>query len=364
MTVMRLTSRTLSFAFFTGLTLSSLAQEETPTPPPGMAYIPGGTYTRGEDRELGGTSRYPEEQPVHKVTVSSFFIDITEVTNAQFTEFVKATGYQTQGEKGFTKEDFPNAPAEQLKAGSLVFNAPDQEVEKWKKDSVWQWWRFTPGANWLHPTGPESSIQDKMDHPVVCLTKEDAEAYCKWAGKRLPTEAEWERAARGKLDHALFIWGEHPKPAGKGWPANNFQGEFPHNNKVLDGHAGSAAVKSYPPNDYGLYDMAGNVWEICADLYRPDYYQQFVENPVKDPKGPALENAISQPETTLFQQGKPVPDTVDIHPLSRLWVVKGGSFLCHHTYCLRYRPAARHYTESLSPTNHTGFRCVKEISQK
>lgn len=373
MTIMTSTLRPLSQTILLGaLTLSCAlplsakneATEEpnTPTAPEGMVYIAGGTYTRGEDRELGGTARYPEEQPVHKVTVSSFFIDATEVTNAQFAKFIKETGYKTQAESGFTKEDFPNAPAEQLKAGALVFKAPDQEVEKWQPDAVWQWWQFIPGADWQHPTGPESSITEKMDHPVVCVTKEDAEAYCKWAGKRLPTEAEWERAARGTLDHALFIWGDHPKPKGKGWPANTFQGEFPHKNTALDGHNGSAAVKSFFPNDLGLYDMAGNVWEICSDVYRPDYYQKFIKNPVKDPKGPPVEHAITQPDIAKFSQAGTIPDKVEIfHPLSRLWVTKGGSFLCHHTYCLRYRPAARHYTESLSPTNHTGFRCAQDL---
>lgn len=354
-------------AVLLGLTLALCVQAEPEIQvetPEGMVLIPGGTFKRGEDRSLGGTARYPEEQPVHEVTVSSFFIDETEVTNAQFAKFVEETGYQTQAERGLTKEDFPNAPAEQLKAGALIFQAPSEEVEKWRPGAEWQWWVFTPGANWRHPTGPDSSIADKMDHPVVCVTKEDAEAYCRWAGKRLPTEAEWERAARGKHDHALFIWGDHPKPKGEGWPANTFQGDFPHNNKALDGHKGSSAVKNYPANDFGLYDMAGNVWEICADLYRPDYYQKFVENPVEDPTGPPLEHAISEPENSRFLQGKAIPDEVDVfHPLARLWVTKGGSFLCHHTYCLRYRPAARHFTESLSATNHTGFRCAKDVEK-
>lgn len=356
-------SRLLPLFSAFSISLASLPAEESQVQPPeGMILIAGGTYTRGEDRNLGGTARYPEEQPVHQVTVSSFFIDETEVTNAQFAEFVKATGYQTQAERGFTKEDFPNAPAEQLKAGSLVFKAPAGEVEKWQRGAEWQWWQFVPGANWQHPTGPESSISDKMDHPVVCVTKEDAEAYCKWAQKRLPTEAEWERAARGDRDHALFIWGEKPKPANDSWPANTFQGAFPHDNKALDGHEGTAAVKSYPANDFGLYDMAGNVWEHCSDLYRPDYYQNFVKNPTRDPKGPTPEQAITQPATTQFQQGGQIPNEVEVfHPLARLWVAKGGSFLCHHTYCLRYRPAARHYSESLSPTNHTGFRCAKNL---
>ena len=341
------------------------AAQETPKAPEGMVYIAGGTYTRGEDRDLGGTAHYPEEQPVHKVTVSSFFIDKNEVTNREFTKFVEATGYKTQAERGLTKKDFPNAPADQLKAGALVFKAPESTVEnRWQPGAEWQWWHFTEGANWQHPTGPESSIEDKMDHPVVCVTKEDADAYCQWAGKRLPTEAEWERAARGNHKHAIFIWGDRAKPDSKKWPANIYQGEFPHKNSALDGFTGSAPVRSFPPNDFGLYDMAGNVWELCADFYRPDYYQKFAKNPIQDPTGPPAEQAISQVDTTPFAQGKPIPDTVDIyHPLTRLWVTKGGSFLCHHTYCLRYRPAARHYSESLSPSNHTGFRCVKTVTE-
>lgn len=335
----------------------------TPTAPEGMVFIPGGTYTRGEDRNLGGTARYPEEAPVHEVTVSSFFIDEAEVTNAEFKAFVDATGYRTQAERGFTKEDFPNAPEDQLVAGSLVFRSPEEAVvEKWQPGSEWQWWQFVAGANWQHPTGPNSTIADKMDHPVVCVNKEDAEAYAKWAQRRLPTEAEWERAARGGRDHAIFTWGDDPKPDKDRWPANTFQGEFPHRNTGLDNFKGTAPTKSFPPNDYGLYDMAGNVWEICSDLFRPDFYQKFQANPTKDPKGPAPDQAISELQNNTYLQGLPIPEEFTIpHPLARLWVSKGGSFLCHHTYCLRYRPAARHYAESLTPTNHTGFRCAKDI---
>jgi formylglycine-generating enzyme required for sulfatase activity len=363
----------LSLAFLPLCFLPLAAQESTPDPakpspektpeaPEGMTFILGGTYTRGEDRALGGTAEYPEEKPVHDVTVSSFFIDRTEVTNAEFKKFVDATGYETLAERGFTPEDFPNAPADQLKAGALVFRSPDEAVEKWQDGASWQWWQFVPGANWQHPTGPESSIKDKMDHPVVCVNKEDAAAYAKWADKRLPTEAEWERAARGEKDHTIFTWGNEPKPEADRWPANIFQGEFPQNNTALDDFAGTAPVKSFPPNDFGLYDMAGNVWEICADPFRPDYYKTFADDPVEDPQGPKVENAISEIQNQFFNQGRAIPEEYTIsHPLSRLWVVKGGSFLCHHTYCLRYRPAARHYAESLSPTNHTGFRCVKDV---
>lgn len=327
-----------------------------------MAYIPGGTYLRGEDRPLGGDAEYPEEAPVHQVTVSSFFMDITEVTNADFLKFTTETGYKTQAERGLSKEDFPEAPEDQLVAGAMVFSPPEDAVEKWQPGAEWQWWKFVKGANWRHPQGPGSDIHQKMEHPVVCITKEDAEAYCKWAGKRLPTEAEWERAARGKLKHAIFSWGNHPKPDDKKWPANTFQGEFPYKNLALDGFVGTAPVKSFEPNGFGLYDMGGNVWEICSDLYRPDYYQIFSENPVKDPKGPTADQAISQLENDTWNRSRKIPaGSTPFHPLARLWVSKGGSFLCHHTYCLRYRPAARHYAESLSPTNHAGFRCVKDV---
>lgn len=333
-----------------------------PKVPEGMVLIPGGTYLRGEERDLGGTAQYPEESPAHEVTVSSFFIDRTEVTNAQFKAFVDATGYQTQAERGFSKEDFPLAPEDQLVAGALVFQAPDEAVEKWQPGSEWQWWRFVPGANWQHPTGPDSDITERMDHPVVCVNKEDAEAYARWAERRLPTEAEWERAARGGRERAIFSWGDEPKPDPASWPANIFQGEFPHRNSALDGFPGTAPVKSYPANDYGLFDMAGNVWEICADLFRPDFYETFAKNPTKDPTGPASAQAISEIQNRAFLQGRPIPQKVELpHPLARLWVAKGGSFLCHHTYCLRYRPAARHFAESLTPTNHTGFRCAMNL---
>ena len=341
------------------------AQPTQPTPPKGMVLIPGGTYLRGEDRNISSRSQFPEEQPAHEVTVSAFFMDETEVTNQQFLAFTEATGYQTLGEKGFSKEDFPNAPPEQLIAGSLIFTPPQSEsVETFAPGAENQWWIFTPGANWRHPLGPDSTIEGRMDHPVTCITKEDAEAYCRWAGKRLPTEAEWERAARGGLEGKIFAWGDKPKPDSDSWPANIFQGTFPQKDSALDGFAGTSPVKSFPPNDYGLYDMCGNVWELTADLYRPDYYQKFSKNPTPNPTGPPPSQAIDQPTSTIFFRGGTIPDTVDLyHPLVRLWVAKGGSYLCHHSYCLRYRPAARHHSESLSPTNHNGFRCVQDVPE-
>ena len=365
----------LFFLLFPGLVLGPVLAREAPSPaekekasatpgapgkpPEGMAWIPGGTFTRGCDHKFDATrAEYPEERPVHSVTVDGFWMDITEVTNREFMAFTKATGYKTQAERGWSSKDFPDAPPDQLKGGALIFIPPPKEVQLFRPGAEWQWWQFVRGANWRHPGGPGSSIEAIMDHPVVCITHEDALAYCRWAGKRLPTEAEWERAARGGLQDKLFMWGDEARPGGK-WQANVFQGVFPNKNTAEDGFAGTAPVKSFPANGYGLYDMAGNVWEHCSDLYRPDYFQDFIKlpDPKTNPTGPT--EPLSQPMVQQWLQSKVYPDEKPFHRLAWLWVTKGGSHLCHHTYCLRYRPAARHYSESLSPTNHTGFRCVR-----
>ncbi len=328
------------------------------TAPEGMAWIEGKTYTRGT-KENPKLPFNPEERPVHQVTVSGFFLDTHEVTNAQFQKFVDATGYKTQGERGWSIEDFPKAPPEALKPGALVFSGPPKAVELRGEGAEWQWWRFEAGASWKHPTGAGSDLKGKENHPVVCVTWEDANAYCKWAGKRLPTEAEWELAARGGKDGLDYIWGTESKP-GEKWLANVFTGEFPHKDTGTDGFKGSAPIKSYPPNSFGLYDMAGNVWEHCSDYYRPDAYDLFLKKPKNDPSGPS--GAVSQPEVNWFLQHEKWPSPIVFgkqHPLSYLHVTKGGSFLCHTSYCLRYRPGARHYSESLAPANHTGFRCAK-----
>ncbi|MDA8967331.1 formylglycine-generating enzyme family protein [Akkermansiaceae bacterium] len=320
----------------------------------GMVLIPGGTYTRGSADDSGNKEMYPEEFPAHEVTIAPFYMDEHEVTNAEFLKFVEATGFKTQAERGWSSKDFPKAPPESLKPGALVFSSPNQHVETRVQDAVWQWWKFVENANWRQPTGPGSDISQKMDHPVVCVTWQDAQAYAKWVGKRLPAEAEWERAARGGLDQNTYVWGNEFQTDPGQWPANIFTGDFPENDTGLDGFAGSAPVKSFPPNGYGLYDMAGNVWEHCQDFYRPDAFDYYIATGQVPPTG------VSEPMIGEFlnygRWSKTEPDE-----LSKLHVAKGGSFLCHYTYCLRYRPAARHYSESLAPANHTGFRCA--ISQ-
>lgn len=327
--------------------------------PEGMAYIPKITYTRGNEKDLGTRSKYPEEAPEHTVTVNAFLIDTTEVTNQQFLAFTKATGYVTQAERGLSQEDFPNAPLSQLLPGATIFTPPASQPNLWHEGAVHQWWKFTPGASWKHPQGPESSITDKMDHPVVCVTNVDAQAYAKWAGKRLPTEAEWEAAARGGLEGKLFTWGDAPMPEKK-WMGNTFQGTFPTKDTLLDGFSSTAPVKSYPPNGYGLYDMAGNVWEHVSDYYRPDTYRAYKSTPAENPTGPSA--PVTHQDLRQFYQTGSLPAKVPPSPpLAHLYTSKGGSFLCHHSYCLRFRPAARHFSEGFSPTNHTGFRCVKDI---
>jgi len=326
------------------LFLASLAQAT----PEGMVEIPGGTFTRGKNSQ-----RFEEEGPAHQVTIDAFYLDEHEVTNAQFSTFVKATNYLTQAERGWKKEDFPKAPPETLKPGAMVFMPPPKEVRLAGQGAHWQWWQFREGESW------KTQSKGKPNHPVTCITWEDANAYAKWAGKRLPTETEWERAARGGKEGFTFVWGNEAKINGK-WPANIFTGTFPNDDTALDGFAGTAPVKSYPPNPYGLYDMAGNVWEHCRDFYKPDTYASFIKEPHQNPTGP--KRGVTQPMIAFFYgKGKyPSPAVFGkAHPLSLLHVVRGGSYLCHHSYCLRYRPSARHYSESLAPSNHTGFRCAK-----
>ena len=290
-------------------------------PPPGMVWIPGGTFKMG-------TTEFPESQPVHPVTVKAFWMDTTEVTNAQFEAFVKATGYVTIAERTPEAKKFPGAKPEQLKPFSAVFTPPAGNASG---QDFREWWSPVYGADWKHPDGPGSSLSGKQKYPVVHISWVDAEAYAKWAGKRLPTEAEWEFAARGGREAGKYMWGEELRPGGKSM-ANTWQGSFPKENKVEDGHRTAAPVATYPPNDFGLYDMAGNVWEWCSDWYREDY---FKESPKDNPLGPD-------------------------DPGTKRKVQKGGSFLCSENYCARYKAGARHSGEMEDAADHIGFRCVKD----
>ncbi len=317
-----------------------------PAAPAGMVYIPGGEFTMGTKSSLG----WPDEKPTHRVRVAPFFLDETEVTNAQFTAFVAATGYKTVAEVAPTVADIlrqspPGTPppdAKLLVAGSLVFTPPPQAVSL---DDFTQWWKWTPGAYWREPTGPGSNIEGKDNHPVVHVCWDDAVAYTKWAGKRLPTEAEWEFAARGGLDGKTYIWGDMP-PTEKNIFANIWQGKFPHHNSQADGFAGAAPVKSFAPNGYGLYDMGGNVWEWCSDWYDANLYRgRAGETVIENPTGPPRGNTPHDP-----------------YALQR--VQRGGSFLCCDEYCTRYRPSARHGGSIDSGMSHVGFRCAKSIQEK
>ena len=298
-----------------------------------MVWIPDGEFWMGSD-----DPRFLDAQPVHRVIVAGFWIDETEVTNAQFAAFVEATGYVTIAERVPQAEDFPGAPPENLVAGSVVFAPPKDAVEL---NDHFQWWTYMPGANWRHPEGPGSSIDDRMQHPVVHVAWDDAAAYATWAEKRLPTEAEWELAARGGLDRQPFTWGEEFQPGGQ-FMCNSFQGHFPEKNTSEDGFASTAPVRSFPPNEFSLYDTAGNVWEWCSDWYRPDTYAR------RGLDG-ALTRNPSGPDTSFDPSEPGVPKRV----------MKGGSYLCTDQYCTRYMPGGRGKGEPSTGTNHLGFRCVK-----
>ena len=306
------------------------------TAPAEMVWIPGGEFDMGT---LSATEGHSEESPAHVVIVKGFWMDTTEVTNAQFSQFVEATGYVTDAEKDFSPRDFPNATAEQLKGGSLIFQlTPGVDPFQCGPGGATPWWKFTAGATWRHPQGPASDFKDRMNYPVICITWKDAKAYAEWAGKRLPTEAEWEFAARGGLQNKKFVWGDEEKPDGK-FMANYWQGSFPGKDNGEDGFTAVAPVKSFPPNGFGLYDMSGNVWELCEDWYSPKFYDI---SPKDNPLGPAI--GTYDPNRTGFTER----------------VMRGGSWLCDQGYCFRYRPAARSGIDSISSTNHVGFRCVKD----
>jgi formylglycine-generating enzyme len=312
--------------------------------PVGMVWIPGGEFSMGAPDPPGmdhvGMQATEDSRPVHRVYVDGFWMDRTDVTNDQFARFVKATGYVTIAERKPKAEDYPGAPPENLVAGSVVFSPPDHMVPL---NNHFQWWSYVPGANWRHPFGPDSDIKGKGAYPVVHIAYEDALAYAKWAGKRLPTEVEWEFAARGGLSAKPFVWGDTFRPGGK-WMANTHQGPFPVKDTSEDGHPGVSAVAQYPPNGYGLYDMAGNVWKWTADWYRADYYAFLAKagGVAQNPKGPAQSFDPSEPG---------VPKKVH----------RGGSFLCTDQYCSRYMVGTRGKGALDTGTNHLGFRCVRDV---
>lgn len=309
-------------------------------PPKGMVWIPGGEFMMGSE----GSESREDERPLHRVKVDGFWMDETLVTNRQFQEFVQATGYVTTAERAPTLEEImkqvpPGTPPpspEHLVAASLVFT-PTQKTIPLKNHRAW--WDWKPGANWKHPLGPDSSIEEKMDHPVVQVSWDDAKAYAAWAGKRLPTEAEWEFAAYGGQKYK-YVWGneefseENPQ-------INIWQGEFPYKSTKPNGYFGTSPVKAFKPNPYGLYDMAGNVWQWCSDLYNVAYYQEASEKGISiNPQGP--EKSFDPKEPFAIKR-----------------VHRGGSFLCHKSYCKGYRITARMKTAPDTSLNHLGFRCVK-----
>jgi formylglycine-generating enzyme len=310
-------------------------------PHPGMVWIPGGTF------RMGSENFYAEERPVHDVAVDGFWIDCYEVTNEQFERFVEATGYRTLAERPLNPADFPGAPVENLVPGSMVFHKTTGPVDL--RNYV-NWWAWVPGASWRHPKGPGSSLEGIWHHPVVHVAYEDAEAYVRWARKELPTEPEWERAARGGLDGAAFPWGDEEFPEGKAM-VNSWQGEFPWQNLLLDRYEGTSPVGSFPPNGYGLFDMAGNVWEWTSDWYVPRHADEVV----KSCCGPAVNPRIVSPEKSYD------PDQPQFRIPRK--VVKGGSHLCAPNYCLRYRPAARQPQMIDTGMSHIGFRCVTRSPQ-
>jgi len=309
------------------------------TPPPGdapagMAWIPGGEFSMGANDPPGmdsvGMKATLDARPIHRVYVDGFFMDKTDVTNAEFSRFVSATGYITVAERKPRAEDFPGAPAENLVAGSVVFSAPDHPVSL---DNHFQWWNYVAGANWRYPLGPSSDIHLKGNYPVVHVAYEDVLAYARWTGKAIPTEAQWEFAARGGLAGKPFTWGSDFHGGGHRWTGE-------------DGYAGIAPVAQFPPNGYGLYDMAGNVWQWTSDWYRPDYYRELAAagGVARNPKGPG----------SSFD-----PD----EPAQPKKAHRGGSFLCTDQYCSRYIVGTRGKGEVSTGTNHLGFRCVMTREQ-
>ena len=308
----------------------------------GMVWIAASSYLMGGDNEQAADDEYPK----HPVKLNGFWMDATEVTNAQFQKFVDATHYITIAErvpkwedmKKILPPDTPKPDDSVFVAGSLVFKKTPNVVAL---NDYGQWWAFVKGANWRHPQGEGSDIKEKQDIPVVHIAWDDAMAYCKWAGKRLPTEAEWEYAGRGGLHGQIYPWGNEGVDKGKP-KANSWQGKFPYLNLKTDGFEGISPVKSFAPNGYGLYDMAGNVWEWCFDWYRNDYYATFSGTTADNPQGPLSSFDPDEPSTPKR-------------------VVRGGSFLCNDGYCSGYRVARRMKSSADTGLDHTGFRCVKDF---
>jgi formylglycine-generating enzyme required for sulfatase activity len=297
-----------------------------------MAYVPGAAFDMGDERF------YPEERPVRRVEADGFWIDERPVTVAAFRRFVRETGYVTLAERPPTPAQYPDADPELLVPGSLVFRKTAGPVHL---DDVRSWWEYAPGAYWKRPAGPGTTVNGRDHHPVVHVAYEDAEAYAIWSGKELPTEAEWERAARGGLERAVFAWGDEHFPGGKAM-ANTWQGEFPWQNLKLDGYEGTSPVGSFPPNGYGLFDMCGNVWEWTSDWFSlPEAHE--TSPPCCVPRNPRVDSSAESPAS-----GETIPRRV----------IKGGSHLCAPNYCLRYRPAARQGEAIDTSTSHIGFRCI------
>jgi formylglycine-generating enzyme len=304
-------------------------------PGDGMRWVPGGTFRMGDD------NAYPEEAPAHKAAVSGFWIDEYVVTSANFAAFVAATGYRTVAERPLDPADYPGADPSLLVPGSSVFFMPTRPANL---ADIRSRWAYVPGACWRHPEGPGSTIEGHERHPVVHVAFEDAEAYAAWAGKALPTEAEWEFAARGGLEGAMFSWGNEFTPDGR-YMANTWQGPFPYRDQGLDGFRGRSPVGSFPCNGYGLYDMIGNVWEWTTDWYS-DHHSPEAEGPCCVPRD--SQGGLQTSSYDATQPGSCIPRKV----------IKGGSYLCAPNYCRRYRPAARHAQMIDTGTSHIGFRCI------
>ena len=319
--------------------MNSSKKDPSKPPQPGMVWVPGGTF------RMGSEDHYPEEAPVHSVSVDGFWMDKFQVTNAQFAMFVRDTGYVTMAERPPDAELYPDAPEENLVPGSLVFQMTEGPVNLRYVD---QWWAWTPGACWRRPGGPGTHIRKRQRHPVVHIAYEDAIAYAEWAGKALPAEAEWEFAARGGMEGAEFSWGDEHTPKGT-YMANTWQGEFPWQNQVNDGFKDTAPVGSFPANDYGLYDMAGNAWDWTTDWWSEGHPED-------------ADKACCIPDNP---RGGKKEQSYD--PAAPQWriprrVVKGGSYLCAPNYCLRYRPAARRPQMIDTGTTHISFRCMVRMT--